>query len=277
MTQETTRFAPSPSGYLHLGHAYSALFSAERGTNFLLRIEDIDIGRCRPEFIEGIYKDLEWLGLSWQMPVRIQSQHMDDYKAALDQLKERNLLYPCFCTRKEIQTEIERSGHAPHGPDGVLYPGTCRTLSKAQQEDLKAQGKAFALRLNMEDALKQAGALSWFDKDKGIQQATPEIFGDVVLARKDTPTSYHISVCVDDNLQDISLVTRGEDLFHASHIHRLLQELLNLKVPAYHHHGLLKGEDGKRFAKRDKSLTIRSLREDDHSAEQVLQMLENFR
>lgn len=277
MLQETTRFAPSPTGHLHLGHAYSALFSAEQGERFLLRIEDIDQGRCRAEFVEAIYEDLAWLGLNWETPVRIQSQHMDTYRQALTTLEERGLLYPCFCTRKEIQAEIEQAGHAPHGPDGVHYPGTCRHLSPAQREDLKAKGKAFALRLDMAPAIKQAGPLTWHDRCAGIQTATPEIFGDVVLARKDTPTSYHLSVTVDDHLQDISLVTRGEDLFHASHVHRLLQALLDLNVPDYHHHALLKGRDGKRFAKRDKSLTIRSLRESDHSREQVLAMLEAFR
>jgi len=277
MSQETTRFAPSPTGYLHLGHAYSALFSAEQGKRFLLRIEDIDQGRCRAEYIDAIFEDLGWLGLSWETPVRIQSRHMETYRTALTTLEERGLLYPCFCTRKDIQAEIKQAGHAPHGPDGVHYPGTCRHLSIAHRNELKAQGKAFALRLDMAAALKQAGPLTWQDRKAGTQIATPEIFGDVVLARKDTPTSYHLSVTVDDHLQDISLVTRGEDLFHASHVHRLLQALLDLNVPDYHHHVLLKGRDGKRFAKRDKSLTIRSLRESDHSREQVLAMLEDFR
>ncbi|WP_135079803.1 tRNA glutamyl-Q(34) synthetase GluQRS [Terasakiella sp. SH-1] len=273
MHKHVTRFAPSPTGYLHLGHAYSALFCAEKGDRFLLRIEDIDQGRCRPEYIAAIYEDLAWLGLNWDIPVRCQSQHMDEYAKALHQLAEMGLLYPCFCTRKDIQAEIERAGHAPHGPDGILYPGTCRTLSRAQQEDLKASGKSFALRLDMTKAIKMAGPLSWLDHDKGMQKATPEIFGDVVLARKDTPTSYHLSVTLDDNLQGITLVTRGEDLFHASHIHRLLQALLELDVPEYHHHGLLVGEDGKRFAKRDKSLTIRSLREKGLSVDELLNRL----
>jgi len=182
-------------------------------------------------------------------------------------------LYPCFCTRKEIQAEIERAGHAPHGPDGILYPGTCRHLSKAQQTELKSQGKVYALRLNMEKAINQAGPLSWLDRVKGKQIATPEIFGDVILARKDTPTSYHLSVCVDDHLQGITLVTRGEDLFHASHIHRLLQNLLGLDMPEYHHHELMCGEDGKRFAKRDKSLTLRSLRESGLGPKDILKKL----
>ncbi len=273
MSNEITRFAPSPTGLLHLGHAFSALFAQKQGNRFLLRIEDIDRGRCRPEFIQAIYDDLAWLGLEWEMPVRIQSQHMDDYASALSRLDEQGLLYPCFCTRKDIQAEIEHAGHAPHGPDGLLYPGTCRTLSPAQREDMIAQGKPYALRLDMEKARECAGSLTWLDRDKGVQQATPEIFGDVVLARKDTPTSYHLSVTVDDHLQGVTLVTRGEDLFHASHIHLLLQKVLDLDTPEYNHHGLLKGEDGKRFAKRDKSLTLQSLRESGVSAADVLERI----
>ncbi|WP_417798152.1 tRNA glutamyl-Q(34) synthetase GluQRS [Terasakiella pusilla] len=270
MTDHITRFAPSPTGYLHLGHAYSALFAAEHGRRFLLRIEDIDQGRCRPEYIDAIYEDLGWLGLNWEMPVRIQSQHLDEYQQAVDTLQDQGLLYPCFCTRKDIQNEIERAGGAPHGPDGQLYPGTCRHLSVTERADKIASGIPYALRLDMTKALAQAGPLYWQDADKGKQQATPEIFGDVVLARKDTPTSYHLSVTLDDHLQGVTLVTRGEDLFQASHVHRLLQALLNLDTPAYHHHGLLVGKDGKRYAKRDKSLTLRSLREQGLSADELI-------
>jgi glutamyl-Q tRNA(Asp) synthetase len=270
MTDHITRFAPSPTGYLHLGHAYSALFAAEHGRRFLLRIEDIDQGRCRPEYIDAIYEDLSWLGLSWEMPVRIQSQHLDEYQQAVDALQDQGLLYPCFCTRKDIQNEIERAGGAPHGPDGQLYPGTCRHLSVTERADKIASGIPYALRLDMTKALVQAGPLYWQDAEKGKQQATPEIFGDVVLARKDTPTSYHLSVTLDDHLQGVTLVTRGEDLFQASHVHRLLQALLNLDTPAYHHHGLLVGKDGKRYAKRDKSLTLRSLREQGLSADELI-------
>ncbi|WP_417795837.1 tRNA glutamyl-Q(34) synthetase GluQRS [Terasakiella pusilla] len=270
MTDHITRFAPSPTGYLHLGHAYSALFAAEHGRRFLLRIEDIDQGRCRPEYIDAIYEDLSWLGLSWEMPVRIQSQHLDEHQQAVDALQDQGLLYPCFCTRKDIQNEIERAGGAPHGPDGQLYPGTCRHLSLPERADKIASGIPYALRLDMTKALVQAGPLYWQDAEKGKQQATPEIFGDVVLARKDTPTSYHLSVTLDDHLQGVTLVTRGEDLFQASHVHRLLQALLNLDTPAYHHHGLLVGKDGKRYAKRDKSLTLRSLREQGLSADELI-------
>jgi glutamyl-Q tRNA(Asp) synthetase len=262
---EVTRFAPSPTGYLHLGHAASALFAARNaGDNgrFLLRIEDIDQTRARPEYIEAIYEDLAWLGLIWETPVRVQSAHFNDYQAVLDRLADRDLLYPCFCTRKDIQAEIARIGNAPHGPDGALYPGTCRHLSASERADRIVAGDSYALRLDMGRAMKQGGKrLYWHDRAAGRQVATPEIFGDVVLARKDTPTSYHVSVTLDDHLQEISLVTRGEDLFFASHLHRLLQELLGYNIPEYHHHKLLTGPDGKRFAKRDKSETLRSMRD----------------
>lgn len=272
---DITRFAPSPTGYLHLGHAASALFAAQNadgaGGRFLLRIEDIDQTRCRPEFISAIYDDLAWLGLSWEQPVRIQSAHFGDYQAVLDRLSERGLLYPCFCTRKEIQAEIARIGNAPHGPDGALYPGTCHHLSALERQERMAAGESYALRLDMGQAIKQVGRrLYWHDRHAGRQVAVPEIFGDVVLARKDTPTSYHVSVTHDDHLQGISLVTRGEDLFFASHLHRLLQELLGYDVPEYHHHKLLTGPDGKRFAKRDKSETLQSMRDAGVSVDDVM-------
>lgn len=270
-----TRFAPSPTGRLHLGHAHSALFAAAQagsGGRFLLRIEDIDPGRCREEFIDGIFEDLAWLGLEWERPVRRQSQHLDDYRAALARLDGMGVLYPCFCTRKDIADEVARAGHAPHGPDGVLYPGLCRHMDAAERADRLASGAPYALRLDMAAACARVGALRWHDRCAGEQIATPDIFGDVVLARKDTPTSYHLAVTVDDALQGVTLVTRGEDLFAASHVHRLLQALLELPVPDYHHHRLLTDERGKRFAKRDRSLTLQSLREAGHSAEQVRAM-----
>ena len=274
----TTRFAPSPTGRLHLGHAYSALFSAEyavrSGGTFILRIEDIDRGRCRDEFEQAIYKDLEWLGLEWQHPVRRQSDHMEDYSAALDQLQERGLLYPCFCTRKEIALEIEAAGHAPHGPDGALYPGTCAGLSTLERADRMSEGREFALRLNMTEAVHQAGPLSWTDSLKGKVTATPEIFGDVVLARKDVPTSYHLAVTHDDHAQNITMVTRGDDLFQATHVHRLLQALLDLNSPDYHHHSLLTDDAGKRFAKRDKALTLQHLRESGKTPADVVAMID---
>ncbi|EME69404.1 glutamyl- and glutaminyl-tRNA synthetase [Paramagnetospirillum caucaseum] len=260
-----TRFAPSPTGELHLGHAHSALFAvagarAAHG-RFLLRIEDIDRTRCRPEFTRAILTDLAWLGLEWERPVRVQSEHFDDYRAALDRLEGMGLLYPCFCTRKDIAREVEGAGHAPHGPDGPLYPGHCRQLSEGERRERREAGQPFALRLDVGGAVRRVGRLTWHDRGRGGQEARPEMFGDVVLARKDTPASYHLAVTVDDALQGVTLVTRGEDLFDATHVHRLLQALLGLPVPDYHHHRLLADEHGRRYAKRDKSLTLRALRE----------------
>ncbi len=264
-----TRFAPSPTGRLHLGHAYSAIFARNQaratGGHFLLRIEDIDPTRCTAAFEQGIYEDLAWLGLTWEEPVRRQSAHMNDFGAALGKLRDMELLYPCFCSRKDIQEEIARSGYAPHmtieGPEGLLYPGTCRHLSQAQQIENMEKGLPYAFRLDMQKALSLVDEpLTWFDHAAGWQTATPEILGDVVLARKDVPTSYHLSVSVDDDLQGVNLVTRGKDLFYATHLHRLLQHLLGLKVPQYHHHDLLLDHEGKRFAKRNDGVTLQHLR-----------------
>ena len=271
-----TRFAPSPTGRLHLGHAYSALF-AERaardaGGRFLLRIEDIDEGRSRPEFEAAILEDLAWLGLDWETPVRRQSEHMADYAAALARLEADCLTYPCFCTRKEIQAEIARSGQAPHGPDGPIYPGTCRNIDQEKAQKRIDKGEAYALRLDMSRAATIVGPLTWFDRSHGKVKAQPERFGDVVLARKDAPTSYHLAVTVDDHLQGISLVTRGADLFEATHVHRLLQALLGYETPEYRHHRLLTDEAGRRLAKRDGDVTIRSLRETGYTPEEVCMM-----
>lgn len=260
-----TRFAPSPTGRLHIGHAYSALFAygraVESGGRFILRIEDIDAGRCRPEYEEGIYEDLSWLGMAWETPVRRQSGHMGDYRAALGRLEEGGLLYPCFCTRKEIQAEIARAPSAPHGPEGYLYPGTCRNLGATERADKIASGIPYALRLDVAKARAETGPLTWLDHAKGLQTAAPETLGDIVLARKDAPASYHLCVTLDDHLQEITLVTRGEDLFHATHMHRLLQGLLGLNVPEWHHHKLLLDEEGRRFAKRNNAVTLQHLRE----------------
>jgi len=264
-----TRFAPSPTGLMHLGHAYSALYAAARGARFILRMEDIDPGRCRPEFDTAVLEDLAWLGLEWETPVRRQSEHMADYAGALARLEEMDLLYPCFCTRKDIRAEIEAAGHAPHGPDGPLYPGICRQMDAGERAERLASGESHALRLKADAAARQAGPLTWRDAGRGEQAARPDMFGDVVLARKDTPTSYHLAVTVDDHLQGVTIVTRGDDLFEASHLHRLLQALLDLETPAYDHHRLLTGDDGKRFAKRDKALTLRSLREAGRTPEEV--------
>lgn len=272
-----TRFAPSPTGNLHLGHAYSALFAAAEadaaGGRFLLRIEDIDRTRCRSAFETQILEDLSWLGLTWEMPVRRQSEHFDDYATALKQLRDDGLVYPCFCTRKDIQAEIKAAGGAPHGPDGPVYPGTCRELSEDQRKARIEAGDAYALRLKMTEATRRTGPLTWHDTDAGQIAARPARFGDVVLGRKDTPTSYHLAVTCDDHLQQVSLVTRGRDLFDATDVHRVLQALLGLDVPAYRHHQLLIGDDGRRFAKRDKSLTIKSLRDNGHTAADVRAMI----
>ncbi|MBC7953698.1 MAG: tRNA glutamyl-Q(34) synthetase GluQRS [Rhodospirillaceae bacterium] len=263
-----TRFAPSPTGRLHLGHAHCALFAQMHGDRFLLRLEDIDPTRCRPEFEAGILEDLAWLGLRWEQPVRRQSDHLDDYAAALARLDSMGLIYPCFCTRKDITD----AGNAPHGPDGAIYPGLCRHLSASQRAERRATGQPFALRLDMAAATKRTGPLSWHDRNVGTVVAQPELFGDVVLARKDVPTSYHLAVTVDDALQDVTLVTRGEDLFASTHVHRLLQALLELPVPAYAHHRLLTDAAGRRFAKRDRSLTIEALRKAGHSPAEVQAM-----
>jgi len=271
MSIVTTRFAPSPTGLLHLGHAASACFAAEQAQiggasgRFLLRIEDIDQGRCREEFVEAIFEDLAWLGLTWEAGVRRQSLHFDDYAQALDKLTGLGLLYPCFCTRADIK---EMAG-APHGPDGPIYPGLCRHLSEQEREARRASGRPFALRLKMDEAIRIAGPLRWEDLSAGVQEARPDVFGDVVLARKDTPASYHLAVTCDDAKQGVTLVTRGVDLFPASHLHRLLQALLGLPVPRWHHHPLLAGPDGKRLAKRDGAPSIRSLREKGLSPDEV--------
>ena len=273
-----TRFAPSPTGRLHLGHAYSALFACrtaiQNSGRFLLRIEDIDFTRCKPEFVDSILEDLEWLGLRWDQPVRRQSAHLMDYAAVVKKLRDRDLLYPCFCTRKDIQIEIEAAGGAPHGPEGPLYPGTCRALCVQERIDRIAAGQEYALRLDVNRAVQQAGNhLHWVDLTRGKQLAQPELLGDVVLVRKDIGCSYHVAVVHDDALQEISLVTRGEDLFEATHLHRLLQQLLELPVPDYQHHPLLCDEHGRRLAKRDLAETLQSIRDTGQSAAVVRQRL----
>jgi glutamyl-Q tRNA(Asp) synthetase len=258
-----TRFAPSPTGYLHLGHVRSAVEGwqgARRdGGRFLLRLEDIDQTRCREEYATAIIEDLTWLGLLWDGPVRKQSEHFDDYRRALDQLGVMGVLYPCFCTRREIQDEIARAGGAPQGEGGPIYPGTCRDLDPGQRAKRINGGADYALRLNLSAALARTGPLDWSEDGRRIA-AQPELLGDVVLARKDVPASYHLAVTVDDALQSVTLVTRGADLFTATHIHRLLQALLGLPGPVYRHHPLLTDCTGRRLAKRDRALTIRAMR-----------------
>jgi glutamyl-Q tRNA(Asp) synthetase len=262
----TTRFAPSPTGYLHLGHAHAALNAwlraREAGGRFLLRIEDIDPTRCRPEYTAAILEDLAWLGLDWDGEVRIQSEHLPEYRTVLDGLQERGLLYPCFCTRAEIARELARSAAAPHGPEGALYPGTCRQLSGAERAARIAAGAPHAWRLDMASALAAApGPLAFEEEREGRMICHPERFGDAVLARKDAPASYHLCVTHDDARQGVTLVTRAEDLRPATDLHRLIQALMSWPAPRYAHHGLLHDASGRRLAKRDRAATLREMRE----------------
>ncbi len=271
-----TRFAPSPTGFLHLGHAYAALTAFDtarrQSGRFLLRMEDIDLPRCRPQFEQAIYADLEWLGLRWEHPVRRQSEHFADYAAALETLRAMDLLYPCFCTRKEIASEIARASVAPQaselGPDGPRYPGTCRALPDEIRVQRLADGTPYALRLDTGKAVRHVARNLTFEErghgpngETGLQTAHPQDLGDIVLARKELPTSYHLAVVVDDALQGVTLVTRGEDLFLATHIQRLLQALLGLPEPAYAHHRLILDASGRKFSKRDSAVTLASLRQ----------------
>ncbi|MEI6534644.1 MAG: tRNA glutamyl-Q(34) synthetase GluQRS, partial [Verrucomicrobiaceae bacterium] len=262
----------------HLGHAYAALFAhneAQRASGrFLLRLEDIDLARSRPEYEQGIYDDLRWLGVEWETPVRKQSEHFADYRAALEKLRAQKLLYPCFCTRKEIQEEIARAGQAPHGPEGPAYPGMCKRLGMDEFTERITSGRDYALRLDLEKAMAQAGHdLIWQDLVHGKFTADPSPLGDVVLARKDTPTSYHLAVVVDDAAQGITLVTRGEDLLSATHLHRVLQSLLGLTVPVWRHHQLITDETGRRLAKRDDARSLRTLRESGWTPQRVREVL----
>jgi glutamyl-Q tRNA(Asp) synthetase len=263
---------------LHLGHAFAALFAEraarETGGRFLVRIEDIDRTRSRAEIEKSILEDLAWLGLEWETPVRRQSEHFADYEAALTRLMARNLLYPCFCTRKDIAAEIAASAAAPQGPDGPMYPGTCRGRSAEERTQCMLAGKGFAWRLDSARAITEAGDDIAFEEsgdvpERGSVVVRPEIFGDVVLARKDTPASYHLSVVVDDAAQGVTLVTRGRDLLPATHLQRLLQRLLGLPAPRYHHHRLITDEAGKRLAKRDQATALRTLRAEGVSAAEI--------
>lgn len=262
MSSTVTRFAPSPTGRLHLGHAYSALlahdFAREHGGTFLLRIEDIDPGRARPEHIDSILSDLDWLGLEYDGEILYQSERLPLYAEALGRLEEQGLAYPCFCTRSAIAAEIAASAAAPHGPDGPLYPGTCRRLPAAERERRMAS-EPHAWRLDVERASKAAGPLYWEDGDTEVP-AEPQAFGDVVLARKDAPVSYHLAVTVDDAAQGITDVIRGRDLYSSTDVHRLLQALLDLPVPHYRHHPLLTDAEGRRLAKRHGAPTLGDIR-----------------
>ena len=287
MSPPVTRFAPSPTGLLHLGHAHAALFAARAAGagRFLLRMEDIDRGRCRAEFDAAILEDLAWLGLDWDGPVLRQSTRAVAYRAALDRLDAMGVLYPCFCTRKEIAAEINRAGSAPHGViapdpgrhgapgpvsmDGPLYPGTCRGLAAAEREAAMARAAGFALRLDAAKAAGLVGELEFSDHRLGLTAVDPLLLGDAVLGRKDIGTSYHLSVVVDDAAQGISLVTRGADLFPSTHLHAVLQALLGLPAPEYHHHPLIEDGAGARLAKRSDSRAIRAFREEGLSPREV--------
>ncbi|MGY6708043.1 MAG: tRNA glutamyl-Q(34) synthetase GluQRS [Rhizobiaceae bacterium] len=277
MTRPVFRFAPSPNGELHLGHAYSAMLNfamaRETGGRFLLRIEDIDIGRCRREYEEAILRDLAWLGLEWEEPVRRQSDHFEDYAEALDRLVDEELVYPAFMSRGDIRDHIAGSEDAgatwPRDPDGTaLYPGLDRNLSKSERRARIAAGEPYSWRIDMEAAVARAGkGLSWHEEGIGPQSETgpvaadPAAWGDVIVARRDVPTSYHLAVVVDDAIQDVTHVVRGRDLFHATAVQRLIQELLGLSAPTYLHHDLILGEDGRKLSKSRRDTAIGSLRE----------------
>lgn len=273
-----TRFAPSPTGYLHIGHAYSALFGHEAarlsGGRFLLRIEDIDSQRCRAEFERATLEDLAWLGLRWDGAPLRQSEGLERYAAGLEHLRGLGVVYPCFCTRKQIRMEVEQSGRAPHGPNAELvYPGICRGIDPARSAERIAKGEPFAWRLDVAKALAMTGPLAWYDCRAGWIEADPLLLGDPILARKDTPTSYHLAVVLDDHLQGVNLVTRGEDLFHATHLHRLLQELFGIPAPRYYHHNLVADSRGERLAKRNRAITLRHLRDTGRGPAEIWRML----
>ncbi len=281
-----TRFAPSPTGLLHLGHAYSALtayrMAKDAGGRFLLRIEDIDRGRCRPEYEKAIYEDLAWLGIEWEEPVRRQSDHFGDYDAALARLREAGLVYRCFKTRKDIAAEIASAPHlTPQGPEGPAYIGA--PLAALEERSLMAEGAPFAWRLSIEACKDYLGAA--FDRlsfaetgagpngETGTIRAEPGLFGDVVVGRKDFGTSYHLSAVHDDALQGVTHVVRGQDLYHAAHLHVLLQAVLDLPRPLYHHHCLITDERGERLSKRDRAVSLRALREGGATREDILARL----
>ncbi|MBH88459.1 MAG: tRNA glutamyl-Q(34) synthetase GluQRS [Pelagibacterales bacterium] len=271
-----TRFAPSPTGHMHLGHVFSALFAYEAakklGGKFILRIEDIDAQRSSKLFEDSIYEDLDWLEINFSKEIRYQSEHMQDYKAAINELLKLDMVYPCFCSRSEIKAEILRAGNAPHEEDYSVYPGTCRRLSLEDRKDKMEQNLSYAWRLNIRAASKKFGNLFWDDMRLGKHTVPVGIIGDIVLARKDIPTSYHLSATLDDHIQRIGLVTRGEDLVNATHIHKILQTLLGLKSPKYLHHPLILDSNGVRLSKRTRAQTIKSLKASGLKREDVIDL-----
>ena len=272
------RFAPSPTGPLHLGHAYAAVFAyelaMEKGGRFLLRFEDIDVTRVRDQYYLAIERDLVWLGIHWDgTPIR-QKDRLPAYTESLQKLKSLHVVYPCFCTRREIQQELKSMIHAPHSPEGeAMYPGTCRDLTSTERAERIGQGQAHCWRLDARRAIELTGPLVFEDQIKGRLDVDPLLLGDVVLARKDIATSYHLAVVTDDHFQGVTDVTRGEDLLSSTHVHRILQSLLGLAVPVYHHHRLIVDEAGKRLAKRDDALSLATLRDQGKKREDILAML----
>ncbi|MGL5446516.1 MAG: tRNA glutamyl-Q(34) synthetase GluQRS [Rhabdaerophilum sp.] len=278
--QPVFRFAPSPNGHLHLGHAYSALLNArlarESGGRFLVRIEDIDTARCTPQRVADCLEDLAWLGLEWEEPVLRQSRETARYQASAETLRTRGLIYPCFCTRSDISKAV--GNNALRDPDGAsLYPGTCRHLSQNETEARIAGDEAFALRLDSRRAIASlVTPLDWRERGEGSEAAIPAdpaIWGDVVLVRKDIPTSYHLAVVLDDAMQGVTHVVRGRDLYHATSIHRLLQTLLGLHAPVYHHHALIVDDEGRKLSKSAVSTPLRQLRAEGTSAGEIRQRL----
>ena len=280
------RFAPSPNGYLHLGHALSALIDFEMARaldgRFLLRVEDIDATRCRPEFEQAIYQDLAWFGIAWEEPVRRQSENLDAYRDALGKLEAQGLVYPSFESRADIARHIAQHTGAPwpHDPDGSpLYPGTAKRLTPEERARRIAEGQPYALRLDTSAAMKRTGALTWVEigadpkQNHETQMAEPQAWGDVVLARKDTPTSYHLSVVVDDALQGVTHVVRGQDLYQATSVHRVLQTLLALPAPLYHHHRLILDAEGHKLSKSTQATALRELRQQGKTAADIRRMV----
>lgn len=285
MTVPVFRFAPSPNGHLHLGHAYSALLNQrmadEMGGRLLLRMEDIDRERCTPDLEQTMLEDLHWIGFEWEKPVRRQSEHFAVYQEALGKLISLDLVYPAFLSRSDIKREIKRMAgdkrNWPQDPDGaLLYPPADRKLSKRERDRRIGEGQPFSWRLNMERALKHVGEqLSWSETvpEKHVVQARPQDWGDVIIARKDMPTSYHLSVVIDDALQGITHVVRGKDLFHATSVHRLLQRLFDIEPPTYYHHALILDHDGEKLSKTRKDTALRSLRQEGVTPQEISGMV----
>ena len=268
-----TRFAPSPTGKLHLGHAYSALYSEkiarENNGKFIVRIEDIDKTRCKQQYVDCILDDLNWLGVKWCDEVLIQSTRIEQYQLASKKLLSLGVLYPCFCTRKEIASNSDVANRKLHNENNSLYPGTCRNLSDEEVSEKIRKGMPYSLRLNSAKAKEKVGKVYWSDHLSGLHEVDYDVMGDVVIVRKDIGTSYHLAVTVDDDFQGVNLVTRGLDLFESTHVHRVLQSLLDLDIPEWSHHELIRDSAGKRYSKSDQSLSLEKLRESGVSAKDI--------